>query len=145
MTDESIKATDDIEKIAEDHVTQFLDGRMATMTPTKFQLCQLVLWGMNHARKVASEQTADLRERLEAYEQMFAKAGQVEFTYAPEVRITTYPATSRTTLHYRDREGDWLNDPLVDTDFTGERKWKAFDSPLKAFEYLQQLQDANDE
>jgi len=65
----------DIEKAAEAYVTRFLDGKMGTTAPTKFQLCQLVLLGMNHAQTIADERTKQLRadlavekEKLEAAE-----------------------------------------------------------------------------
>lgn len=65
-------------------------------------------------------------------------AERIEVIYAPEVRIVAY-RSGKVILHYRDREGDWLHDPLVDTDFTGRRRWKEFDSIEAAYAYLEGL------
>lgn len=92
-----------------------------------------------------SQQNADLSRKVreleaerDAYRRMIAKARHgVVFKYHYEVDITVYPRRGKSILHYRDREGDWLNDPTVDTDFTGDRKWKSFNSPLEAFAALE--------
>jgi hypothetical protein len=49
---------DDFEKVAEAYVAQTLDGQLGASSPTKFQLIQFVLWGMNYTRQqLAAERT----------------------------------------------------------------------------------------
>jgi hypothetical protein len=74
-----------------------------------------------------------------AVDEAIAQAESVEFIYAPEVRIKVYPRTNKVTVHYRERDGDWLNDSTVDTDFYGDRKWAGFNSLDEAFEFLKGL------
>lgn len=88
----------------------------------------------------ADQLLAEKDAELEGYRAMIAAAQTVTFKYAPEVDITTYPnGTGKSILHYRNREGDWLfssRENPVDTDFTGDRKWKEFNSPIDAWRAL---------